>query len=130
MEPTPGSSHPGLGTCQDHGHARCPQPEPQQEGTRRGCSQPRPGPVSVMAGCPFYLFILQAVPRGPGFEEVGDVADLAEERKAGADWAGAGRDGAAQGREGQKSPGAKGHRGGVSEDSRGGDLRGKMGGEG
>ena len=38
VEPTPGSSlgpvqglnrHPGLGTCQDHGHTRCPQPEPQ-----------------------------------------------------------------------------------------------------
>ena len=75
-----------------------------------------------MAGLPLQLLLLQTVPRGPGFEEVGDVADLAEERRAGADWAGTGQDGAAQGREGQWSPGAEGHSGGGSEDGRGGIL--------
>ena len=40
------------------------------------------------AGLPFQVLLLRAVLRGPSFEEVGDVPDLAEKREVGAAWVG------------------------------------------
>ena len=59
------------------------------------------------AGLPFQLFLLRAVLWGPNFEEVGDVPDLAEKRKAGAAWGEQDRPGRL-GTVGQGSPGVEG----------------------
>lgn len=75
-----------------------PPPEPQLDAAPASGGRHRvPVVVAVslaqgqrqrQAGLPFQVLFFWAVLRGPSFEEVGDVPDLAEKREAGAAWVG------------------------------------------